>query len=97
MSATTYTCRSCDRSAPWTDGQSREAGDPVDEFWCQTCGEEQPLPAPDPAPVDWPARSRAAEGVATDVGVVLVKDCDACGEQLLTYSPEVLRHQECDR
>lgn len=38
-----FTCPSCDRSAPWTDGRSKEAGDEVDEFWCQTCGTESPL------------------------------------------------------
>lgn len=43
----TYTCLRCAHSAPWTDGQSRDAGDPVDEYWCQTCGYEQPLPQPD--------------------------------------------------
>lgn len=43
----TYTCRNCGRAARWTDGQMKAAGDPVDEYWCQTCGEEQPLPAPD--------------------------------------------------
>jgi hypothetical protein len=45
--AETYTCQSCYRSGPWTDGQSAAAGDPVDEYWCQTCGEEQPLPHAD--------------------------------------------------
>jgi len=40
-----YQCPRCDRVAPWTDGQSREAGDGTDEFWCQTCGAETPLTA----------------------------------------------------
>ena len=38
-----YECPQCYRVAEWTDGQSVEAGDPVDEFWCQTCGAESPL------------------------------------------------------
>lgn len=44
-----YRCPRCDRVAPWTDGQSREAGDETDEIWCQTCGAETPLPAPEVA------------------------------------------------
>jgi hypothetical protein len=25
-----------------------------------------------------------------------VKDCDTCGEQLVTDDPAILRHEECD-
>jgi hypothetical protein len=35
-----YECPECYRVAEWTDGQAVAAGDPVDEFWCQTCGAE---------------------------------------------------------
>jgi hypothetical protein len=66
----TYTCRSCDRSLPWTDGQSLVAGDPVNEYWCQFCGEEQPLPQPDP--IDWPARFRAGAKVAHRRGRIVL-------------------------
>src|SRR5271165_7158895 len=38
-----FTCPKCARSARWTDGRSRWTGDEVNEFWCQTCGEETPL------------------------------------------------------
>jgi predicted RNA-binding Zn-ribbon protein involved in translation (DUF1610 family) len=38
-----YECPECCRVAPWTDGRMRKHGDPVDEFWCQTCGAEVPL------------------------------------------------------
>lgn len=38
-----YECPRCCRWAKWTDGESIEAGDESDEFWCQTCGEETPL------------------------------------------------------
>lgn len=40
-----YRCPSCERVAPWTDGRLAAAGDPEDEFWCQTCGAETPLSA----------------------------------------------------
>ena len=40
-----YECPSCCRVAPWTDGRMRKAGDPEDEFWCQTCGAQTPLSA----------------------------------------------------
>lgn len=35
-----YECPTCCRVAPWTNGRSVEAGDGVDEYWCQTCGAE---------------------------------------------------------
>jgi len=38
-----YECPWCYNTAEWTDGQAVEAGDPVDEFWCRTCGAETPL------------------------------------------------------
>lgn len=38
-----YECPICLRSAAWTDGTVKALGDPRDEFWCQTCGEETPL------------------------------------------------------
>jgi predicted RNA-binding Zn-ribbon protein involved in translation (DUF1610 family) len=54
-----YQCPRCGRVAPWTDGQSRAAGDETDEIWCQNCGAETPLtacaPTPIPAPVRWAA------------------------------------------
>ncbi|MFD9630077.1 hypothetical protein [Streptomyces violascens] len=40
-----YECPSCCRVAAWTDGRRTVAGDPEDEFWCQTCGAEAPLTA----------------------------------------------------
>lgn len=42
---TEYECPTCCRWAPWTDGSMRSAGDPVDEFWCQNCGQETLLSA----------------------------------------------------
>jgi predicted RNA-binding Zn-ribbon protein involved in translation (DUF1610 family) len=38
-----YECPECLRVAPWTDGRMRKHGDPVDEYWCQTCGAQVPL------------------------------------------------------
>lgn len=38
-----YRCPKCGRAREWTDGRSREAGDEVDEYWCQVCGAEVPL------------------------------------------------------
>lgn len=38
-----YECPKCCRVAPWTDGRTQKHGDPVDEYWCQTCGAEVPL------------------------------------------------------
>jgi hypothetical protein len=79
--AVTYTCLRCAHAAPWTDGQSRDAGDPVDEFWCQHCGYEQPLPPP-----DQPARAgddelREAERLLSDIPegtpAVLVEEATA--------------------
>lgn len=51
-----YRCPSCERVALWTDGRLAAAGDPEDEFWCQTCGAETPLSA---CAVVAPARVRA--------------------------------------
>lgn len=42
---TEYQCPQCARWAEWTDGAMRSAGEPEDEFWCQTCGAETPLAA----------------------------------------------------
>jgi DNA-directed RNA polymerase subunit RPC12/RpoP len=38
-----YRCPRCSQALHWTDGKSTEAGDEVDEYWCQYCGEESPL------------------------------------------------------
>lgn len=43
MSATKYRCPRCSQARLWTDGRSAEAGDEVDEYWCQHCGEESLL------------------------------------------------------
>lgn len=36
--STEFECPMCNRWAAWTNGRSLAAGDPVDEFWCQSCG-----------------------------------------------------------
>jgi predicted RNA-binding Zn-ribbon protein involved in translation (DUF1610 family) len=43
-----FECPRCGRQGPWTNGRSVEAGDEVDEYWCQVCGAESPLSACEP-------------------------------------------------
>lgn len=51
-----YECPRCSRPGAWTDGLVAAEGDPLDEFWCQTCGAETPLAncrRIDPEPETW--------------------------------------------
>src|SRR5690606_3134394 len=48
-----YGCSACGRSGAWTDGRAVRLGDDVDEYWCQTCGAETPLPASTPPRLAW--------------------------------------------
>lgn len=55
-----YECPVCRRWGAWTDGRTIAAGDPRDEYWCQTCGEESPLADLRNRPAFSPARRAAA-------------------------------------
>lgn len=56
-------CPACDTWGGWTDGRSRAAGDPVDEYWCP-CGAQSPLARCERRPTVAAPRTRAQE--ATD-------------------------------